>query len=289
MPEALKDPYLVLNLKPGSSDEEIRQQYRRLARIYHPDRNPGDAAWCEEQLTELNIAFDVLSNPARKAALDARARAASEAEFRQQATQSSSRATAETAQTASGPDTAPRQTETPERTQWTESVPTYTSPPGHPLHRKRKAGGAWVVFAVITGIAGVIGWNKYAPVPSTPSKIIVPGTYEAIRPAGSGTAAGSKHTPAVTATASHDPAKARHAPVKSRRAVRLASSPHHTAAVRIPTHFRSLSSSQKSSVALRLAEAAEARGRASMVRQLRQRGINVHGMNYSQMRKVGSQ
>lgn len=285
MPEAVKDPYQVLNLKPGSSDEEIRQQYRRLAKIYHPDRNPGDAAWCEEQLTELNIAFDVLSNPARKAALDARARAASEAEFRQQAKQSTSRNAAGSAGPPPVPDAAPRQAEAYERPQWTEGVQTQDTPPDRPVRRKRKAGGAWIIFAVIAGIAGVIGWNKYAPVPPIPLKIIAPGTYEAAGSARSGTA-GSKHSASVTTL--HESVKPQRIS-KPRHTVRQASPPHHTATVRVPKHFRSLSSSQKSSVALRLAEAAEARGRASMARQLRRRGIDAQGLNYSQMRKLGSQ
>lgn len=65
------DPYAVLKLPYGSSLDDIRKQYRRLARIYHPDRNPGDAAWCEEQIKELNAAFDLLSDPAKKSAYDA--------------------------------------------------------------------------------------------------------------------------------------------------------------------------------------------------------------------------
>ena len=51
------DPYAVLKLKPGSSSADVKRQYRRLAKIYHPDRNPGEEEWCGEQMKELGEAF----------------------------------------------------------------------------------------------------------------------------------------------------------------------------------------------------------------------------------------
>ncbi len=67
------DYYAVLGLKPGCSLEEVKDNYRRLAKVFHPDLNNNDP-WCQEQITELNIAYEYLLNPARKAAYDARFR-----------------------------------------------------------------------------------------------------------------------------------------------------------------------------------------------------------------------
>jgi len=65
------DYYAVLQLQPGASIERVRDHYRRLAKVFHPDRNAGDA-WCHEQIKRINIAFEFLSDPQRKAAYDAR-------------------------------------------------------------------------------------------------------------------------------------------------------------------------------------------------------------------------
>ena len=64
------DYYAILSVSPKSSPQELRRQYRRLAKIYHPDRNPGEEEWCAEQLKKVNDAFATLSDPKRKAQYD---------------------------------------------------------------------------------------------------------------------------------------------------------------------------------------------------------------------------
>ena len=57
----LKDYYAVLGVKSGASDDEIKKAYRKLARKFHPDLNPGDKA-AEDQFKQMQEAYDVLSN-----------------------------------------------------------------------------------------------------------------------------------------------------------------------------------------------------------------------------------
>ena len=56
------DPYKVLGLTPGASDEEVKAAYRKLAKKYHPDLNPGDAA-AAKRMNEINAAYDQIKNP----------------------------------------------------------------------------------------------------------------------------------------------------------------------------------------------------------------------------------
>lgn len=58
----MDDPYKVLGLSPGASDEEVKQAYRRLAKKYHPDLNPGDAE-AARKMQEINDAYDRIKNP----------------------------------------------------------------------------------------------------------------------------------------------------------------------------------------------------------------------------------
>ena len=58
----IQDPYKVLGISPNASDEEIKQAYRKLAKQYHPDRNPGDAA-AAKKMQEINAAYEQIKNP----------------------------------------------------------------------------------------------------------------------------------------------------------------------------------------------------------------------------------
>jgi len=64
-----KDYYSVLGVQRDASDKEIKQTYRRLARQYHPDVNPGDAS-AEQKFKEISEAYAVLSNPASRKKYD---------------------------------------------------------------------------------------------------------------------------------------------------------------------------------------------------------------------------
>ncbi len=55
------DPYAVLGLSPSASDQEVADAYRRLARKYHPDLNPGNSA-AEERMKEINAAYQLIED-----------------------------------------------------------------------------------------------------------------------------------------------------------------------------------------------------------------------------------
>jgi len=63
-----RDFYEVLGVDRNAADEEIKRAFRRLAFQYHPDRNREDGA--EEKFKEINEAYEVLSNPEKRAAYD---------------------------------------------------------------------------------------------------------------------------------------------------------------------------------------------------------------------------
>jgi curved DNA-binding protein len=64
-----KDYYATLGLAKSASDKEIKQAFRKLARKYHPDVNPGDKA-SETRFKEINEANEVLSDPAKRRKYD---------------------------------------------------------------------------------------------------------------------------------------------------------------------------------------------------------------------------
>ena len=58
----MSDPYKILGVSPDASDEEIKKAYRRLAKEYHPDRNPGDPV-AAKKMQQINDAYDQIKNP----------------------------------------------------------------------------------------------------------------------------------------------------------------------------------------------------------------------------------
>ena len=58
----IEDPYKVLGVSPDASDEEIKKAYRRLAKKYHPDLNPGDPV-AAQKMQQVNAAYEQIKNP----------------------------------------------------------------------------------------------------------------------------------------------------------------------------------------------------------------------------------
>jgi DnaJ-class molecular chaperone len=63
------DYYQTLGVKRNASDDEIKKAYRKLARQYHPDRNPGDKQ-AEAKFKEVQVAYDVLSDKTKRSNYD---------------------------------------------------------------------------------------------------------------------------------------------------------------------------------------------------------------------------
>lgn len=64
-----KDYYKTLGVTKNASDKEIKSAFRQLAQKYHPDKNPGDTK-AEDKFKDLNEAYEVLSDPQKRAKYD---------------------------------------------------------------------------------------------------------------------------------------------------------------------------------------------------------------------------
>lgn len=69
MAENKRDYYEVLGVAKGASDDELKRAYRKLAKKYHPDVNPGDKE-AESKFKEANEAYSILSDPDKRARYD---------------------------------------------------------------------------------------------------------------------------------------------------------------------------------------------------------------------------
>ena len=63
------DPYNVLGVKKDASQDDIQKAYRKLAKKLHPDLNPGNKQ-AEEQFKAVSAAYDLLSDPEKRARFD---------------------------------------------------------------------------------------------------------------------------------------------------------------------------------------------------------------------------
>lgn len=69
----MKDYYDMMGLAPEASQDEITTMYRKLSKKYHPDKNSDDPdllRWSDGMMKELNEAYDILSDPAKRSQYD---------------------------------------------------------------------------------------------------------------------------------------------------------------------------------------------------------------------------
>lgn len=65
----MRDPYEVLGVAKSATEDELKAAFRKLAAKHHPDRNPDDPS-AQERFKEINAAYQLLSDPQKRAAFD---------------------------------------------------------------------------------------------------------------------------------------------------------------------------------------------------------------------------
>lgn len=70
MADTPKDVYEILGVNKNATDDEIKKAYKKLARKYHPDLNPDDKKGAEAKMKELNVAYEILKDPKKRAQYD---------------------------------------------------------------------------------------------------------------------------------------------------------------------------------------------------------------------------
>src|SRR3954454_21066758 len=69
MTDGARDPYEILGVSRTGAPEEIKSAFRKLAAVHHPDRNPTDPT-AHERFKKINAAYQILSDPQKRAAYD---------------------------------------------------------------------------------------------------------------------------------------------------------------------------------------------------------------------------
>ena len=70
MADKLRDLYEILGVNKNATDDEIKKAYKTLARKYHPDLNKDDREGAEQKMKELNVAYEILKDPKKRAQYD---------------------------------------------------------------------------------------------------------------------------------------------------------------------------------------------------------------------------